>query len=594
MLLLFSFTTARAERAEWGYCGGKIADTKQGAAVGRSGNNTWVDCCIRIPAEKLAFFSGNRVTAVRVGLMDTAPQVDSIVVWVRSAKEEANLVEAKQYGVQEGWNEVALPAGYPIDGSTDLYVGFSYYQKKKITAISLAGTPTADGAWTCLNGEWNNGYASRGALAVEAVIEGEQLPHRSVALTSAALSMNRYPVGHTITCTGTLENPVIDTLRTVVMAYTFDDDTTVAGYDTVSVEVPFLGATTFRSVLSTSGLSAGVHTVHLVPTLPAEAPADRPTSGAADLTFNLAEGLFARNALIEEFTSEYCSNCPSGAERIHAALSSSDLADQVVMLCHHAAYGYDWLSNDTARAYEQLFTPYRTFAPAMTLDRTYIDGISEALELESGDTVYATVSGVEDAATIRRNFETHIAEMSLVGVSLTAHCADGLIHIEVTGERNSAFVNECATPRLTVIIKEDGIAAIQQFGATGAYTHNNVTRAAVTDVWGDRIAWDGDRFTMQYTTAADPDWDATQLSAVAFVSNYNPDDRLDCVVYNAAETPIEVSTAALQPIHPTAQTPIAQYYTALDGTRLTRGHGLCVRHTRYADGTVRVEKVMVK
>jgi hypothetical protein len=593
MLLWMNFSPVSAERAVWGYCGGQIADGKQGAAVARSGNNAWIDCCIRIPVEFISFFSGNRVTAVRVGLMDTAPQVDSIVVWVRSAKEEANLVEARMYGVQEGWNEVALPTGYDIDGTTDLYVGFSYYQKKKITAISLAGTPTADGVWTAVNHDkWDNGYATRGALSVEAVIEGEQLPHRSVVLTSATMGMSRYRIGDVMSVSGTLQNPAVDTLRQVALAYTFDDQTQPAGYDTVQVSIPYLGSTTVRASIATEGLAAGVHTVHIAPQLPAEASADRPAKGSADFTFTLVDNAYTRYAVIEEFTSEYCSNCPDGAARIHAALEASDLADQVILLCPHAGYGWDWLSNEVAQAYEWFYIPPYSYAPAMMLDRTYIEGICD---YDEDSAYYSAMSSVESAAIIRQNFEAHIQEMATVGVGVTATLTDGTIHISVTGERNSIFVEECAAPRLTVLIKESGIAAISQSGASGGYIHNNVVRAAASDTWGDPIVWNGDSFAADYTLTPDADWDLSQVEVVAFVSDYSATDRSGCRIFNAAQTALNLQgTSALETVGGSGCVVVAQYYTSLSGARQTEGRGLCLRHTRYADGTTRVEKVVVK
>jgi hypothetical protein len=597
VLCFLSAFSARAERAQWGYCNGNIYDGKQGAAVGRSGSNCWVDCCIRIPQEKIAAFAGNRISAVRVGLLDTAPQLDSIVVWVRSAKEEGNLIEAKTYGVQEGWNEVALPAsGYDIDGSTDVYVGFSYFQKKKITAISLYGSSNSDGAWTCLNNKWDNGYSSRGSLSVEAVIEGDKLPHNSVVLTAASMPLTRYRLGETVGIVASVYNPAIDTLRSVLFAYSFDGATEVAGYDTVAISLPFLCSESVRVSVPSEGLSAGAHTVHIRPVLPAETPADIAESGSADLTVTLVEGAYPRKAVIEEFTAESCSNCPDGAATIHEAIDGSEVSDRVIMLCHHSGYDRDWLSNEVAQAYEWFYLT-GAFAPAMMLDRTYIDGLSRSAVASDGSIVRSAISSVATATTIRGNFENHIKEMSSVGLTVTATRDDEGIHIAVVGERNESFVEECAAPRLTVLVKENNIVARAQLGASGQYIHNDVVRTAASDTWGDSIVWRGNSFTATYTVHPDAEWDLSQLDVVAFVGAYSDNNRAGCQIFNAAATAVQASDgSAIEAVQVPIAAVVSQYYTSLSGARVAGGAaaGIYLRHTRFADGSVRTDKVFVK
>jgi hypothetical protein len=115
--------TLRAEQITWSYCEGAIAAGTSGVAYGLSG--VTVECAIRIPANELLPFAGNRLTAIRVGMMDNASDVDSLTVWVRTNRDSANVAEQRYYGLAEGWNEVALPEGYALTGESELYVGFS-------------------------------------------------------------------------------------------------------------------------------------------------------------------------------------------------------------------------------------------------------------------------------------------------------------------------------------------------------------------------------------------------------------------------------------------------------------------------------------
>ena len=78
---------------------------------------------------------------------------------------------------------------------------------------------------------------------------------------------------------------------------------------------------------------------------------------------------FTRKVLIEQFTGAACQWCPSGAERIASAISSSS---SVVWIKHHAGFGTDFLTNDIATSMT-IFYGGGLFAPAVMFDRTHFN-----------------------------------------------------------------------------------------------------------------------------------------------------------------------------------------------------------------------------
>lgn len=136
-----------------------------------------------------------------------------------------------------------------------------------------------------------------------------------------------------------------------------------------------------------------------------------------------------------------------------------------------------------------------------------------------------------------------------------------------------------------------------QLGASGQYIHNDVVRTAASDTWGDSIVWRGNSFTATYTVHPDAEWDLSQLDVVAFVGAYSDNNRAGCQIFNAAATAVQASDgSAIEAVQVPIAAVVSQYYTSLSGARVAGGAaaGIYLRHTRFADGSVRTDKVFVK
>ena len=114
--------------------------------------------------------------------------------------------------------------------------------------------------------------------------------------------------------------------------------------------------------------------------------------------------------------------------------------------------------------------------------------------------------------------------------------------LTVSGERNEDFLPvECWT-NLTVLLVEDDIIS-GQTGYEGPYHHPAVLRTAISDIWGDPVQWNGDKYEMHYSISMDDltncngQWNIENMRVVAFLgkpftgNNYDEIGVVNCNEY---------------------------------------------------------------
>jgi hypothetical protein len=116
------------------------------------------------------------------------------------------------------------------------------------------------------------------------------------------------------------------------------------------------------------------------------------------------------------------------------------------------------------------------------------------------------------------------SQPSLAKLNVTAVYEENnrLLTIKVNGIKNEEFdaVEEYAN--LTVLLTEDGIVAPQNNREEGKYVndyvHNGVLRTNVSEIWGDPVTWNGNKFVKTYTIKLDDEWVKDNMQVVAFLA----------------------------------------------------------------------------
>lgn len=586
---------ALAETMYLGYCNGELAET----GVGKTGLRG-ISAAIVYPAEALEEYVGAKVIGLRIGLV-TGEGFSDMEAWVRTSLDGGDVRQQAVADPSAGWNEIRFADPYAIDGATDLCFGFTYQQMKSAKCLSIAGDPNANGCWLANGLDWENASSEYdGSLSIDAILEGDGFRLYNLHLEDCRIdSSNVVVYGETLDVTGTVKNLGLRPADGFRLAYM------VGGQPEKSVDVvgelASRGRTAFRIPIDTDDVPEGVNIPLGVRVLLADGFEDEDMSdNTASMQFTTydSDDTFVHYPLFEEFTSEFCINCPSGASRIEQAmrkpLEGGTYADRIIQVCHHSGYRTDWLTIPESEAYEALYNDWKvdgltgeryltTYAPACTFDRGQY--------LRENDTV--PVIGVGYVSTLVEQFAyaVDVVALARVVVEADADPAVGTLRVTVDCEKIPAFDGQCPEPHLTVFVIEDSIRSSGQCVQT--MIHRHVMRRVLTNVWGDPIDWNGGcTATATYETVLSPDWNAGNLEVVAFISEYTENDASACRVFNAARCNIDGEFGGVWKVLPDSQ-PVSVVYYDIFGRRVAEpcDGRLYIRVTGHADGRVEVDKV---
>ena len=526
---------ANAQSFNFGYCNGEVSTTPKWGDTGIGKTSA----AIFIPASVLGGMAGNEITTIRVGLA-TRLNIDELWVWVRASLDGENLAEGKvnrkQTRVQQGWNEVSLNEPYTMENLIDgLYVGYTYHHTSLSNAVSIVGSTPEGTAFFKKNEsqEWQD-FSAEGAISIEAVISGSALPQYDVALNSASITPN---LGEGMTAYQ-VKADVANMATCDVEGLTFT--LSGGGIDEVTHHVAQLLESGKQSTL-TFGFTASGTIDDAQPITVSISSLDNATDeNTTNNTVTAQFAAFQRNVLVEEFTTERCQNCPSGAQKMNETLHSKDIyAERVSVVCHHSGYGTDeftlpcdqdmlWFYNEGGSVY----------APAWMVNRQGRYS-QNAVSTGQKQAIYMINSPSEFAAEL--DMEMQLPTHVMLGVKATME--DGQVNVLVNGVRDKDFSLE--NPLLTVYLTEDNVIGRQQYpnGIVDNYQHQHLIRT-YNSSWGDDIEWDGNVFTATYTFIVDESWKQEDMKVVALVANYDATDNLNCVVENSASTSVQTESAS--------------------------------------------------
>lgn len=225
----------------------------------------------------------------------------------------------------------------------------------------------------------------------------------------------------------------------------------------------------------------------------------------------------AKVVLIEDFTGAACVNCPDAHEAIALAIAANPT--QVLAI---AEYNY--------------------FGDPLYLDQNFLTDEAEALD----DDYLGPVVGHPASFIDRADFSSdgYLAEPPTNIVSYTNDRLSEVppcnIVITKTYDNTSRELNVTVTidytsdvnltNHLSVSLLESGIIAAQitDAGEVDDYEHNHVLRKMLTYYSGDNLPEEnvaGRGYIFNYTYILDADWNADNMSIVAFVHNFEADDK---------------------------------------------------------------------
>lgn len=259
-----------------------------------------------------------------------------------------------------------------------------------------------------------------------------------------------------------------------------------------------------------------------------------------------------RTLLVEGFTGQNCSNCPSGHLTIASAIESSK--KDIVEVAHHAGFQPDMftmIEDDSYRFYYS--NPTSTFAPAVMVNRNAYDDVSTfpVVNTDFNNILSLIYNAAASKPYVSLNLETALDEKTReLNVKLQI-----LPHTDLPSKQML----------FNVFLVQDGLVGYQASGGS-EYVHNRVFRGAITgnawgieandlevgkvatwehsltipekirsSYWTDDLLSDGKYNGLWTEEQINIDAILENMSLVAFVAEYDTEDNTKNVIYNCCE-----------------------------------------------------------
>lgn len=510
---------AGAEEFVLGGCNHKIMT---GSGYG-SDNAGHISAAMYIPGSKLKSLAGNRISRVDVGLVSRI-NVHNLNVWVRKSLDGENLALEVVERPSMGWNEVSFSSPYTIEQNTDgLYVGYDYENAGSSHPVSFMGNGDEYPSYLKIGGgKWED-MSSRGALSVEAVVTGNNLPQYDLALLSGRVFPDISAGNGAYTVTGEVSNLALKDVSGFNLLISSNGEKAAEIHVNSNVA---RGAKAVFTAGFTSEIPLADEVSLLISSVDGGSDADMSNNSAT------AKVAFQKNVVVEEFTTERCSNCPEPGKWFSNVLESDPLfRTRVVPVCHHSAFGTDWLTRDCDTELLWLFDMNgQSFAPAAMFNRHA--AFRKGLYMDKFEPIVALRSQKDFEECIRAELEEEAHAM--VGLRMTDFRdteAGREIDVRVAVATDDAF--SLSNPILVFYALEDNLQAFRQEGATGTYYHHHVIRFDNGN-YGEPVAFSDNRFEKTFTVTLSPDWKMEKMYFAAFIANYDPSDVGNNAVENSA------------------------------------------------------------
>lgn len=489
-----------------------------------SGNNT---IATDLTADELAMVQGSEIKAIRIGLYSTTPVTRVFVIPVYSNGSLGTMTEWECDFSSPGWNLVELETPYQINLPADaqLRVGFDYVQNgTKDAPISAVKVGDIYPTYHFRNGNWMNyGVNVSGNLSLQVIVEGDDFADYIIKARYLTILKTITVSGEDIPFKFETCNLGVGTVEPGACTYAVAIDGEVITYIT-NPETLTTAYTTISGTVSTTGLSAGEHTLTVSPISIYGEPIEDPIVLSG--TFKNFENGFPRQMrLIEELTSHSCTYCPLGAGMLHELCHLRD--DIALVAIHGNLSSADPFKTAQCDTIMSMMAGGTVSSPAVSYPTGAFDRMI-GFDTEDPNALLAGLGFYEqyhqEAAQMYSdmlNEKPDVPAFGEVNINSTYDPETRKAVITVDGELAKGFDGIMgADCKLTVYITEDHLIAPQLNLGTWEqnYEHNNVFRLALGSARGVALKRNGDAYKNEFTVDIPTTWKADNLSVVAFIS----------------------------------------------------------------------------
>lgn len=519
-------TTLRAGEALSGFgYADRYVDDKDIAYVGVGEVNLYLSGYILLPD-----VGANRITKISFPAAKADTQGYLLVL---SADGKKTLYQ-QAYSIVKGSNEATLTTPFITEAGKQYMVGFATKAvgRGKSDPFVIPFDGGAEIAEATYIATGNKPYPTDGATAADfafqrvkglgfgsaciyITLESEQSLQNLGYLVGVSGTFEMVKPGAKVPVTVSLRNIGMNDITSMELTYQFGTGETKVIPHTLATALTTGKTGEYKFEIPADG--DGMGTVHFAVTKvngKTTPYADRPV----DLPFKIGdfEAIDRETVVLERFTSESCGNCPGAdpyVKKLIASLTEAGLRVSYIM--YHSGFYQDFLTLPESERLYPYFFDNRSYAPAMSVNRTFI---------AEDNTLVKHAAGYNPAEwTKRMKSDRQGVKIERIDQTIT----DGELKVVVSGVAlKGSFDPEDFY--LTVIVTEDNVASRDQAGASKSYKHQAVPRLFLTDALGDKIspAADGTfSLTLEGTIKSSWKFDDCKVVAIAHPSITKSDKK---------------------------------------------------------------------
>lgn len=500
-----------------GNCGKTVVLYENGNGKGLSGFMTHE---VRY---RMRAYTGNELSALVVSFDPTDIGCKGRV-FVCSDAAGTNVLAEQEFTVtcEATWDTIRFEKPYVVSGS-EIYFGYELQGAHYLMAATRL--TTGDDRARQGGNDWQPYDQKDVAPAMLALLTGTKLPQADVTLSHLQTS-SYVATGEQAPCVASLCNLGTQPVSSIGVTYHIGNVTQQETVEGLNI-APRQAATVelHGPRIDTEGDCNVWMEVSAVNGLADATPYDNSSNS---WQLYCRQQLTERRVLMEVFSTELCTNCPQAHKNIDRLFGQDE---RIIEVGHHAGFYTDPLTLDESVRYEWFYTPGRgTYAPAAMMDRTCLSA-----DLPNIFTDDVPVFDATRASALQPTYAltSVVPAQASVDITTTYDAATRSLQATVSGQRLLPTEGDTRLG-LNVWVVEDSVFSQTQAAAYGNYYHRHVLRHCLTDAWGDAIDLDKG-YRQVYSLDVPEAWDERMLHVVAFVSNYDAENRNNCRVLNANE-----------------------------------------------------------
>lgn len=482
------------------------------------------------PSSTMRAYKGCKITQLDLQLYDVTT-TDALQIFISRSlsgpHDYSETLTANQTNMS-----ITLNTPYEITGDT-LYIGYTIEGARYLCYTNRI---TTGQEWIWKKSEGWTRYEKSFSANLTATIEGKNLP-ADVNLSYAYMPEFSLTAS-SVPFSAQMINLGAQTVSNLTVTYYVDGQS----YSQETVSIPSTQSRKSCSFsLSEFQMAAeGDHQVSFAITAVNGKDDGIPSNNSSRTTRMLFRNEFVgAPVVLEVFSTERCTQCPSAHQIIDRLV---DGANDVIEIGHHAGFYTDSLTVSTSTEYEWFYNPSNVSAPAIMVNRGYmVDNLPGIYDDES-----PIVSvGESTLSTLLTQNRLNPAYYD-VDIEKTFDADTRQLSLQVSASELLSWPTPDSL-RLFVMLTEDSIYTTSQRGASSGYYHRHSLREMLTPTWGTPLSSIGGDGVATFSFTIPEEWQPSMMNAIAFVGNYNSNDRTDCRIVGAAKVEVDENRASAIP-----------------------------------------------